>query len=73
MKSVCVFCGSNPGNDPVYADAARARLTARWAPGSTGAANCWTVCTPAPGAPMKGQVMNGYKFKGGNAHQHFYR
>lgn len=24
MKSVCVFCGSNPGNDPVYADAARA-------------------------------------------------
>lgn len=24
MKSICVFCGSNPGNDPVYADAARA-------------------------------------------------
>ncbi|WP_156639695.1 TIGR00730 family Rossman fold protein [Bosea sp. PAMC 26642] len=24
MKSVCVFCGSNPGNDPVYADGARA-------------------------------------------------
>ena len=24
MKSVCVFCGSNPGNDPVYADVARA-------------------------------------------------
>ena len=24
MKSVCVFCGSNPGNDPVYAEAARA-------------------------------------------------
>jgi len=24
MKSVCVFCGSNPGNDPVYAAAARA-------------------------------------------------
>ncbi|PTM38747.1 TIGR00730 family Rossman fold protein [Bosea sp. 124] len=24
MKSVCVFCGSNPGNEPVYADAARA-------------------------------------------------
>ncbi len=24
MKSVCVFCGSNLGNDPVYADAARA-------------------------------------------------
>ncbi len=24
MKSVCVFCGSNPGNDPVYAEGARA-------------------------------------------------
>ncbi len=24
MKSVCVFCGSNPGNDPVYATGARA-------------------------------------------------
>ena len=24
MKSVCVFCGSNPGNDPVYAAGARA-------------------------------------------------
>lgn len=24
MKSICVFCGSNPGNDPVYADGARA-------------------------------------------------
>lgn len=24
MKSICVFCGSNPGNDPVYAQAARA-------------------------------------------------
>ncbi len=24
MKSICVFCGSNPGNDPIYADAARA-------------------------------------------------
>ena len=24
MKSVCVFCGSNPGNDPVYADGERA-------------------------------------------------
>ena len=23
MKSVCVFCGSNPGNHPDYADAAR--------------------------------------------------
>lgn len=24
MKSVCVFCGANPGNDPVYAAGARA-------------------------------------------------
>ncbi|WP_340316691.1 LOG family protein [Rhizorhabdus argentea] len=24
MKSLCVFCGSNPGYDPVHADAARA-------------------------------------------------
>ena len=24
MKSVCVFCGSNPGNEPVYAAGARA-------------------------------------------------
>ena len=24
MKSVCVFCGSNPGVDPAYADGARA-------------------------------------------------
>lgn len=24
MESVCVFCGSNPGNSPVYAEAARA-------------------------------------------------
>lgn len=24
MKSVCVFCGSNPGNHPAYADAANA-------------------------------------------------
>jgi len=24
MKSVCVFCGSNPGNDPVYAAGAKA-------------------------------------------------
>lgn len=24
MKSVCVFCGSNPGNDPAYAEGARA-------------------------------------------------
>jgi uncharacterized protein (TIGR00730 family) len=24
MRSVCVFCGSNPGNDPVYAAGARA-------------------------------------------------
>lgn len=24
MKSVCIFCGSNPGNDPVYAAGARA-------------------------------------------------
>lgn len=24
MKSVCVFCGSNPGNDPVYATGATA-------------------------------------------------
>lgn len=24
MKSICVFCGSNPGNDPVYAEGARA-------------------------------------------------
>ncbi|WP_376988343.1 TIGR00730 family Rossman fold protein [Bosea sp. R86505] len=24
MKSVCVFCGSNPGNDPVYAEGAHA-------------------------------------------------
>jgi len=24
MKSVCVFCGSNPGNNPVYAAGARA-------------------------------------------------
>jgi uncharacterized protein (TIGR00730 family) len=24
MKSVCVFCGANPGNDPVYAEGARA-------------------------------------------------
>ena len=24
MKSICVFCGSNPGNDPVYAAGARA-------------------------------------------------
>lgn len=24
MKSVCVFCGSNPGTDPVYAEGARA-------------------------------------------------
>ena len=23
MKSVCVFCGSSPGNDPAYAEAAR--------------------------------------------------
>ncbi|AMV26670.1 LOG family protein YvdD [Gemmata sp. SH-PL17] len=23
MKSVCVFCGSSPGNNPVYADTAR--------------------------------------------------
>ncbi len=32
MKSVCVFCGSNPGNDPVYADA-----RAPWAARSPGA------------------------------------
>jgi uncharacterized protein (TIGR00730 family) len=24
LKSVCVFCGSSPGNDPAYAEAARA-------------------------------------------------
>ncbi len=24
MRSVCVFCGSNPGRDPAFADAARA-------------------------------------------------
>lgn len=24
MKSICVFCGANPGNDPVYAAGARA-------------------------------------------------
>lgn len=24
MKAICVFCGSNPGNEPVYAAAARA-------------------------------------------------
>ncbi|TZG27243.1 TIGR00730 family Rossman fold protein [Sphingomonas montanisoli] len=24
MKRLCVFCGSSPGNDPAYADAARA-------------------------------------------------
>jgi len=24
MKSICVFCGSNPGNEPVYAAGARA-------------------------------------------------
>ena len=24
MRSICVFCGSNPGNDPVYAAGARA-------------------------------------------------
>lgn len=27
MKSVCVFCGSNPGNEPVYAAGARAMGT----------------------------------------------
>ncbi|MBN9449355.1 MAG: TIGR00730 family Rossman fold protein [Bosea sp.] len=27
MKSVCVFCGSSPGNDPVHAEGARAMGT----------------------------------------------
>ncbi|SEF68783.1 TIGR00730 family Rossman fold protein [Bosea lathyri] len=27
MKSICVFCGSNPGNEPVYAAGARAMGT----------------------------------------------
>ncbi len=28
MKSVCVFCGSSPGNDPVHAEGARAMAAA---------------------------------------------
>ena len=28
MQSICIFCGSNPGKSPVYADAARAVVSA---------------------------------------------
>jgi len=33
MQSVCIFCGSNPGKSPVYADAARAVVRAAAAVG----------------------------------------
>jgi len=28
MHSICVFCGSNPGNSPIYSEAARAAARA---------------------------------------------
>lgn len=33
MQSVCIFCGSNPGKSPVYAEAARAVVNAAAAAG----------------------------------------
>jgi uncharacterized protein (TIGR00730 family) len=67
MKSVCVFCGSSPGHDPIHAEAARALgrtlaargLTLVYGGGATGLMGLVADAALAAGGQVTGIIPRG--------------